>query len=131
MSLFETKDFTMHSGDKGSWKIDCDHLTEFDLKTIAKLISDKIWFSSVYGIPTGGERLAFYLKNYEREGGSFLIVDDVLTTGRSMNEARKKFGILNTSGVVIFSRKKLDENHWIRSDIHFMVKFCGEYRLED
>jgi hypothetical protein len=115
MSLFETKDFTMHSGDKGSWKIDCDALSDEDLKTIAKLIADKIWFSDVYGIPKGGERLAESLKQYKKEGGCFLIVDDVVTTGRSMNEARKKFGILNTNGVAIFSRKKLDDNHWIRS----------------
>lgn len=113
--MFNTKDFTTHSGEKGTWKIECDDLTDNDLQTLAKLISDKIWFSEVHGIPTGGEKLAAALKQYERPGGCFLIVDDVLTTGRSMNEARKKFGKLNTTGVVIFSRKKLDEYHWIKA----------------
>jgi hypothetical protein len=115
MPLFETKDFTMHSGQKGIWKIDCDNLSDEDLKTLAKLIADKIWFSEVYGIPTGGERLAYALEPYRKDDGCFLIVDDVVTTGRSMNEARKHFGRLNTTGVAIFSRKKLDDYHWIKA----------------
>ena len=57
---------------------------------MAKIISKKIRFSTVYGIPTGGERLAKALEKYTTENSCFLIVDDVFTTGNSMEKARKE-----------------------------------------
>lgn len=104
--MFDTKDFIMHSGAEGTWKIECDNLTDSDLDTLVRVITRKIRFSEVYGIPTGGHRLADRLRKHTIPNSCLLIVDDVLTTGNSMEEAKKKFGRLNTTGVVIFARTK-------------------------
>jgi orotate phosphoribosyltransferase len=115
MPLFELKNFIMHSGEVGTWKIECDHLSDEDIETFAKIISSKIQFSTVYGVPTGGERLAKVLEKYAKEGGCSLIVDDVLTTGSSMIKARKKLGLSDPVGVVLFSRRQLDPASWIKA----------------
>ncbi len=116
--LFETKTFTMHSGDIGHWKIECDALTEADIDTLCLMISEKFDFVGVYGIPTGAVRIEKALEKYRSpESGNFLIVDDVLTTGASMEEAKASMnqfevGVnLNIIGVVLFARVKPPE--WI------------------
>lgn len=44
-------------------------------------------FSRVYGVPTGGERLAEALRQYSDTISTVnLVVDDVFTTGKSMQE---------------------------------------------
>jgi hypothetical protein len=114
MELFETKTFTMHSGDIGHWKIECDALTEKDIETLALMISERFNFYGVYGIPTGAVRIQEALEKYiDPDSDTFLIVDDVLTTGASMEEAKKelnesaKFGRpYQTLGVVLFARTK-------------------------
>jgi len=110
MSLFQRKDFIMHSGDKGYFKIECDDLTDEDIETIALIISKKYDFKQVRGVPTGGDRLMRALFKYRNpESDVFLIVDDVLTTGSSMIE--KFFEVLkeghkleHIQGVVVFAR---------------------------
>ena len=106
MALFETKTFTMHSGDIGHWKIECDALTDADIDTLALMISEKFNFMGVYGIPTGAVRLGKALRKYITVGSdNFLIVDDVLTTGASMVEVRSKVNTHhNIIGVVLFAR---------------------------
>src|SRR5438045_760509 len=103
MNLFVDGEFTSHSGIRLPFKIDCDALTDADIDTIANVISQRFNFSYVYGIPRGGERLASALRKY-RIGNTklTLIVDDVLTTGSSMEEARRQF-MRPTQGVVIFA----------------------------
>ena len=106
-NLFNHREFESHSGRKLKWKIECDALNEEDLESLAKLISSKFKFRNVVGIPTGGIRLAKKLKEYEdKTSNSLLIVDDVLTTGKSMKEEKKKFKgkFYVIIGVVIFSR---------------------------
>jgi hypothetical protein len=100
MNLFERKTFNSHSGLPLQWKIECDALTVEDLSTLAFLVSLKYRFGSVVGVPTGGLRFASALQPYCTSGPR-LIVDDVLTTGKSINEY-KKFD--DDIGVVIFSR---------------------------
>lgn len=106
MELFETKIFTMHSGDTGHWKIECDALTDADIDTLALMISEKFDFMGAYGIPTGAVRLGKALRKYKTIGSdNFLIVDDVLTTGASMVEVKKKIKTHhNIIGVVLFAR---------------------------
>lgn len=107
MDLFEKKTFKMHSGDIGHWKIECDALTDSDIETLAFMIAERFVFSHVIGIPRGGIRIADALEKYKSEEGPVLIVDDVLTTGNSMEEAR--FDIPNYTdiiGVVLFARQK-------------------------
>ncbi len=105
MNLFQSGEFSLHSGETSNFKIECDALTDVDLETFAKLISDKIEFNSVVGIPTGGEALAEKLEKYANEYTSkTLIVDDVLTTGTSMEDYHWDLDGRENIGVVIFAR---------------------------
>ena len=99
----------MHSGDIGYFKIEFDALTKKDIDTIAFIISQKYTFCKVFGIPTGAKRIEKALQKYiSKNSETMLIVDDVLTTGTSMNEAKSMFesSYKYIQGVVIFARKK-------------------------
>lgn len=101
MNLFQRSDIVLHSGEPSTWKIECDALEDDDIKTVAMLIAEWMHpFGNVEGVPQGGLRLASALKPYRSEGLP-LIVDDVLTTGASMEEHRA--GRL-AKGAVIFAR---------------------------
>lgn len=104
MSIFKKIDFISHAGNLLKWKIDCDDLTDEDLATLAVLVSRKFSFNNVMGIPTGGTRFANALTPYITKTADVpLIVDDVLTTGKSMTEFYQKLAH-PAIGVVIFSR---------------------------
>jgi orotate phosphoribosyltransferase len=116
----------LHSGKVSKFKIDCDAFTDADIKCLAWMINEHFSnmttasFFRVIGIPRGGIRLAKALEKYEqKDGEGVLIVDDVLTTGRSMNEMReeveKVYPASEIFGVVIFSRAPSKEgSFWIR-----------------
>jgi len=103
--LFQRGDFTLHSGEKSGIKIDCDALTDADLDTIAWMLRDRLpLFGRVEGVPTGGLKLAALMERYARPAQSgLLIVDDVLTSGGSMEEQRAG---RDAFGAVIFARRK-------------------------
>lgn len=114
-TLFEKKEFIMHSGGKGFFKIECDALTHDDVETLALIIAQKIkqftksdgWgIKNVYGVPNGGSRLANALQRryWDPHGEHRIIIDDVLTTGNSMIEAKKDLGWDNALGIVVFAR---------------------------
>lgn len=101
--LFQRGDFTLHSGEKSGIKIDCDALTDDDLDTIAWMLRGRLpSFGSVEGVPRGGLRLARFLEGYATMGHP-LIVDDVYTTGASMEAHR---GDRIAHGAVIFARRE-------------------------
>lgn len=108
MSIFKQIVFKSHSGELLNWKIDCDDFTDEDLDTLAFIVSQKFIFNRVIGIPTGGMRFANALTQYIDKKATYpLIVDDVLTTGKSMIAEAKKISSCSCSyaiGVVIFSR---------------------------
>ena len=113
MNLFQQGDFKLHSGLSSFWKIEADALTEDDWNTIAKLVGLNFRFKAVEGVPRGGLLFAEALKPYCATRISIypiLIVDDVLTTGTSMEEQRA--GRSNCMGVVLFSRK-MEIPDWI------------------
>jgi len=116
-NLFQYKKFTMHSGGTSNFKIECDAITDQDYKTLAKLIAQKYNFKEVHGIPRGGVPFENALKEYvTNDNNNLLIVDDVLTTGGSMEEAKSKFadhGYDNVFGVVVFARGQ--SKNWIKS----------------
>lgn len=106
-------EFKLHSGSRSRWKIDCDALTNDDYETLAWIVVDKfkIKYRRVIGIPNGGTQFAVALLKYTRgDVDTTLIVDDVLTTGKSMNEMMKK-AHLPVIGVVIFARGPYPE--WV------------------
>lgn len=112
-NLFQLGDFTLSSGKRSRFKIECDTWTDEDVECLAFLITKMVSpFSSVEGVPRGGLRLATALEKYLVPVGSgeaiHLIVDDVLTTGKSfvkaiMEHRTKDLGALIICGVV-FSR---------------------------
>lgn len=97
----------LHSRGTSEWKIDCDALTDEDIKMFAHVISKHFTFCHVVGVPEGGLKFAEALRGYAsiNTKDPVLIVDDVLTTSASMNGARRDIGEnANVIGVVIFAR---------------------------
>lgn len=119
MNLFNSGEFTLNSGRKAFYKIDCDALTDKDIDCLARLVKDNLpLFAWVEGVPTGGLRLAEALKPLAEPNLPHvtvgLIVDDVLTTGNSMEKQRDGRAAM---GVVIFNRMHNDHitPGWIKS----------------
>lgn len=102
--LFQLRDCLSHSGIKMFWKIECDALTDEDVNALAFMLSERIKFSEVFGVPRGGIRIEQALKKYCKAGYPILIVDDVLTTGTSMIEFKEKNKLIAAIGAVIFAR---------------------------
>ena len=127
MALFQQGNFELHSGEQSTWKIDCDALTDEDLGTLARIISDYLALSAQYsefgkvvGIPRGGLRLAQALEAYITPGCPLtLIVDDVLTTGQSMEAVRMFIGREECLGVVLFARNPCPP--WVRAVFKFAL----------
>lgn len=115
MSLFHWGEFTSHSGLKLSWKIDCDFLTDEDWDCIAQLVASNFQFRDVWGIPKGGIKLAEALHKFTDPASmNGLIVDDVYTTGKSMEEMKTKIGAYpgRIHGVVLFYRGAYPTTSW-------------------
>ena len=117
--LFQEEDFIGHSGGQLHWKIEMDALEDEEWKCIARMIMEIETrpFCSAIGIPRGGLKLSVYLNDYstQDENDPYLICDDVLTTGGSMNyfvdqyfRNRKPQGYF---GWVVFARTRPAE--WI------------------
>lgn len=115
--------FTSHSGLVLPFKIDCDALSDADIQAIAGVMASYgLKYHSVEGIPTGGLRLAAALAPLVSDPGGELplIVDDVCTTGRSLEEQRAG---RNAIGQVIFCRGTLP--NWCRAIFHVDGCACG------
>jgi hypoxanthine phosphoribosyltransferase len=125
--MIEFGEFRSHSGLSLPWKLECDDLSDNDIRAFAAIIATKFSFREVYGIPRGGLRLANALQRYtvSHKNYPLLIVDDVLTTGLSMEEAKKELGKIgsNANGVVLFSRTNV-----IPSWIFPIFILSSEYR---
>lgn len=118
MGLFQTGEFNLNSGIISDFKIDCDHLSDEDLDTLALKITELVKFHKVFGVPSGGIRLEQALKKYEykdKPDYPTLIVDDVLTSGGSMERfaetLKNSYEMKKYLGIVIFARKKCP--NWI------------------
>lgn len=114
MTLFQLGKFTSHSSQELDWKIDCDALTERDWECLAKMISDRCEFGTVYGIPGGGTKLQKALEKYITPHNPYrLVVDDVWTTGQSMMEVMNNGDI----GFVVFARNRIinDSHKYVRA----------------
>ena len=99
--LFQLGSFRLHSGGISSWKICCEALTEEDWQTIAVILAEQLPpFGSIEGVVRGGLRLAHVLSQYVTTG-PILLVDDVLTTGSSLEALRAGREAI---GAVLFAR---------------------------
>ena len=112
MSLFIREDFISHAGLPLTWKVECDALTDKDYEALAKIVSEKLTFRDVKGIPRGGIPFEKALKPYctNDENDPLLIADDVYTTGTSMREVYEEGAI----GIVGFARNKITAD-WIKA----------------
>jgi orotate phosphoribosyltransferase len=108
--LFQLGDFTLHSGEVSDFKIDCDYLDDADIETLASILARRLPpFHRVEGVPRGGLRLAEALQTHTTPAPVYepsdrpdlLIVDDVLTSGKSMDAQRAGRDAL---GAVLFAR---------------------------
>ena len=130
MNLFQKQNIELHSGQQSDFKIECDALTDEDWECLAYLISKQTTFDSVRGVPNGGNKLAKALEKYSTNTWQriVLIVDDVLTTGKSMEEMKAKLIEGNPKhyeevwfrGFVVFARSECPD--WIKS----LFSFCRE-----
>ena len=116
--LFVEEDFKSHAGLDLHWKIEMDALDEAEWKCIARMIMEYQTepFQSAIGIPRGGLKLSVYLNDYSTQNNNdpYLIVDDVLTTGGSMEEFKKEyFDNKKVFGWVVFGRQKSSD--WVRT----------------
>lgn len=120
--LFEFGWFDAHSGFQLPWKIDCDAWTDESLRGVAKMLKWKFAFDEVFAVPSleglgrnpAGPRLARILREEHAPDHGYppLIVDDVLTTGRSIEEMRasvmRNRPLAQPIGFVLYSRAPQD-----------------------
>lgn len=112
MKLFQFGTFRLHSGAFSRLKIECDTLTDSELDVLAYELAERLpLFSAVEGVPTGGLQLASAMRPYATGYAShpLLIVDDVYTTGTSMEEFRAGRSAI---GAVLFARNPVSHD-WI------------------
>ena len=119
IDLFQKKIFVSHSGVDLKWKIEMDALSHKEWECIASMIMELTPpFKEAIGIPRGGNILGKLMNHHgtgKRED-PICIVDDVLTTGGSMNEFKTKRQWRNPSkyiGWVVFSRSQTP--HWVNA----------------
>ena len=106
--MFQLGDFTLSSGARSKWKIECDAWTDEDVCALAQMIRQLVGpFSSVEGVPRGGLRLAEALKPFSSLGADapILIVDDVLTTGKSLEKAKAAYLGSIPEGGMLYERR--------------------------
>lgn len=124
-TLFRWGGFRSSAGNMLPFKIECDALTDEDIHCIANVIASQTTFRAVYSVPTGGDRLGLALHPFQHpdDTNRIIIVDDVLSTGRSMESAKERVNeLLKNMGVefegeiigwVIFARTKPPD--WINA----------------
>ena len=107
-NLFVEETFVGHSGGTLHWKIEMDALSDKEWMCIAHMIADiSEPFQAAIGVPRGGIKLSGYLNEYCTHAPTdpYLIVDDVMTTGGSMEEFKKEnFKDKHAIGWVVFAR---------------------------
>lgn len=117
MELFQHKYFAGHAGVDLDYKIDADALSDASLETLAFIVGQNWDHANIVSVPRGGDRFAEKLKRYQAKPYKYtLIVDDVLTTGISMERVRRELQKTSQDqifGLVIFSRNSHMCPDWV------------------
>lgn len=115
-SLFQKREFISHSGEQLLWKIECDAMTDDDWQTLSFAVAQKKPYRMAIGVPSvNGSKFATALNRYgilNNLNLPILLVDDVLTTGRSMIQLLSdNFHLTDEGdqlkGLVVFARGPL------------------------
>ena len=114
--MLEFRDhITLHSGEKTFWKIECDSLTDIQVDWLCDMIFRASFpFRRALGVPRGGERFANKLnimltRTAIPQNSPLLIVDDVYTTGKSIQDFLlnfPKYQVDTAKIAVAFSRTR-------------------------
>lgn len=127
MNLFRAGNFRLNSGATSTWKLECDALTDDDWRALAAMISQMVGpFRHCISVPRGRDRLRDALTPLATFG-PILLVDDVLTTGRSIERTRDRwwergdgrampggfFRNMTVIGAVVFARGKCPK--WVKA----------------
>lgn len=139
LDLFKIGHFSLHSGIESFFKIDCDALNAHERKALVRVAMPLLpKFGRAVGVPTGGLAFAKEMDFHATgQDDPILIVDDVLTTGGSMNEFRaalqsdSKFGTLYPQyiGLVIFARGPCPD--WIQPIFSLNAQAAQEKTRDD
>lgn len=128
MNLFRHGKFRAASGHFLKWKAECDAFTEEDWECLAQIANTLVRpFSEVHGVPTGGEKFAFHMRQFiTPEAGSILLVDDVYTTGKSMKAFARELGLkpMGYQACVVFNRSNESPDN-LETILFFNSKLCG------
>ena len=118
--LFQAVDFKSHSGLDLNWKIECEALSDDEWFTISKMIMELTPpFQLAVGIPEGGIQLGELLNEHAtgNEKDPICIVDDVLTTGESMEHFLSQYWRnrrpFTAIGWVVFARVQTPD--WVQA----------------
>ena len=130
IDLFQKVDFKSHAGLDLTWKIEMDALSRDEWECIAEMIIElSVPFREAVGIPRGGTILGTLLNQHgtgKREH-PICIVDDVLTTGGSMNEFKRKRQWRNPTkyiGGVVFARSRPPD--WVNALFQLPKKWADD-----
>ena len=121
IDLFQKIDFTSHAGLDLPWKVEMDALSHREWECISHMIRElSPPFREAIGIPRGGNVLGKLLNRHGtgKEEDPICIVDDVLTTGMSMDTYREEMDIERWQkscalGWVVFARVRPPK--WIKA----------------
>ena len=97
---------TLSSGRMSAFKVECDALTDDEVEAHCDLLAMALPpFGRLAGVPRGGVRVAHYLSRHlDPSSPTWLVVDDVWTTGGSMARFMAENDIPTHRGAVLFAR---------------------------
>ena len=120
MDLFQSVNFKSHSGLSLTWKIEMDALSDAEWVAVSKMIMERTPpFREAVGIPRGGVKLGDLLNEHAtgNEEDPICIVDDVLTTGGSMEyfltQYQRNRRPFTAIGWVVFARGQCPQ--WVKA----------------